>query len=196
MFQNFNVKSANRQSHRVAFPLKTCYGAKPFYLIHSDLWGPSRVNALSRKKWFVTFIDDRTHLYLVYLLSKKSKVEHLIKEFCSMIKNQFQTKIGILCTNNGTKYFNECLGKFVKEKYIIHQSTCRETPKQNGIVDQKNRHLLEVACAIMFFMHIPKYLWREAILTSSYLINRMPTQILKFETPLNYLKKKLFPRVV
>lgn len=36
----------------------------------------------------------------------------------------------------------------------------------------------------MFTMTVPKYLWREAVLTTSYLINRMRTRILTFQTPL------------
>lgn len=70
---------------------------------------------------------------------------------------------------------------FLNYKGIVHQSTCSETPQQNGTFEQKNRHLLEVARAIMFSMNVPKYLWREAILIASYLINRMPTRILNFE---------------
>ena len=41
----------------------------------------------------------------------------------------------------------------------------------------------------MFSMHVPKYLWGEAVLTSSYLINRMPTRVLNYSTPLECLKK-------
>ena len=97
---------------------------------------------------------------------------------------QFQIKINILKTNNGIKYFNDYLGTFMKEKGIHHQSTCRDTPKQKGIAKHKNCHLLEVARSLKFFMHIPKYLWGEAILTFCYLINRMPSHILKSNTPL------------
>ena len=64
--------------------------------------------------------------------------------------------------------------------------------KQNGIVERKNKHLLEVADAIMFSMNVSKYLWGEAVLTASYLINGMPTRILKYSTPLEFLKKS-FP---
>ena len=38
-------------------------------------------------------------------------------------------------------------------------------------------------------MHVPKYLWGDAVLTTSYLINRMPTRILKYITPLDYFKR-------
>ena len=40
---------------------------------------------------------------------------------------------------------------FSKEKGIHHQSTCVNTPQQNGIVERKNKHLLEVARAILCF---------------------------------------------
>ena len=106
-----------------------------------------------------------------------------------MIENQFQTKISILRTGNGTEYFNSCLGMFLTEKGIQHQSTCRDTPQQNGIAERKNRHLLEVARAIMFSMHVPKYLWGDAILTACYLINRMLTRVLQYITPLACLRK-------
>ena len=41
---------------------------------------------------------------------------------------------------------------FLKEKGIHHQFTCVNTPQQNGIVERKNKHLLEVARAIMLSM--------------------------------------------
>lgn len=81
------------------------------------------------------------------------------------------------------------MGIFWAERGIQHQSTCPNTPQQNGLAERKNRHLLEVARAIMFTMHVPQYLWGEAVLTASYLINRMPTCVLNFSTPLEALKK-------
>ena len=53
-------------------------------------------------------------------------------------------------------------------------------------------YLLEVARALMFSMHVPKYLWGDAVLTTTYLINRMPTKVLNIRTPLNHFKE-FFP---
>ena len=78
------------------------------------------------------------------------------------------------------------------EKSILHQPTCRDTPQQNGIAKRKNRHLLEVGRALMFHMNVPTHLWGDAILTSCYLINRMPTRVLNYATPLQTLKNS-FP---
>ena len=181
------------KSHRTTYLPKPYTSSKPFYLIHSDVWGPSRVTTISRKKWFVTFIDDHTHLCWVYLMNEKSEVETIFKNFYTMVETQFQVKISIFHTDNGIEYLKDLLGSFLKEKGIHHQSSCVDTPQQNGIVERKNKHLLEVARAIMFSMNVQKYLWREAVLTASYLINRMPTRALRYSTPLDCLKKKKIP---
>lgn len=40
----------------------------------------------------------------------------------------------------------------------------------------------------MLSTHVPKYFWREAVLTAAYLMNRMPFKILKFLTPCQVLQ--------
>ncbi|EOY17116.1 Cysteine-rich RLK (RECEPTOR-like protein kinase) 8 [Theobroma cacao] len=62
-----------------------------------------------------------------------------------------------------------------------------KTPQQNGIAERKNRHLLETARALMFTTHVPKHFWGEAVLTASYLINRLPSRVLRFKTLLSIL---------
>ena len=79
-----------------------------FYQIHSDVWGPSKIATLIGKKRFVTFIDDHTRLCWLYLMNSKNEVAKLFKVFYSLVENQFQAKISILQSDNGTKNFNEC----------------------------------------------------------------------------------------
>lgn len=62
---------------------------------------------------------------------------------------------------------------------------CWHTPAKRDC--RKNRHLLEVARALMFTIYVPKHFCGEAILTVAYLINRMPLQILQYKTPLSVL---------
>ena len=55
-----------------------------------------------------------------------------------------------------------------------------------------NKHLLEVAWALIFTNQVPKYLWGEVVLTATYLINRTPNKVLNFETPFDVFLK-FFP---
>ena len=77
-------------------------------------------------------------------MREKYEIERIFKEFYKLIESQFQTKISILRSDNGTEYFNKFLENFLNEKGILHQSICSDTHKQNGIAKRKNKHLLEV----------------------------------------------------
>ncbi|XP_022853402.1 uncharacterized protein LOC111374875, partial [Olea europaea var. sylvestris] len=189
----YYFEEADITKHQLSvFPKFVYKPSKPFTIIHIDLCGPSRIPNRNHRKWFVTFIDDHTWLCWVYLLKEKTDVRSVFINFHSMVQTQFQTNIQILHTDNGTKYFNSILRDYLQKYGIIHQSSCVDTPQQNGIAERKNRHLLEVACALMFTTRLLKIHLGDAILTSTYLINRMPSRTLDFETPLQKFQK-LFP---
>lgn len=139
-------------------------------------------NIISRTRSFITFIDDHTRISWVYLLKEKSKVTKIFYSFHSMLKNQFQTSIQVLRTNNGCEYFNTTLDQYLSQHGIIHQSSCLDASQQSGVLERKKYHLLEIARTLMFTMHVPKFLLQEVALTASYLINQMPSKILKFIT--------------
>jgi hypothetical protein len=104
-----------------------------------------------------------------------------------LVANQFNARIQIIRTDNGKEYVNNDFGAYLSEHGIIHQTTCPNTPPQNGVAERKNRHLLEVARSMMFQMNVPKYLWSEAVLTAAYLINHMPSRILGMKSPAELL---------
>ena len=104
-----------------------------------------------------------------------------------MIQTQFQAKVKAFRTDNAREYFNPCFGDYFQNHDIIHRSSCLDIPHQTGVAERKNRHLLEVARSILFTMNVPKHFQGEAVLTATYLINRMSSRTLKFQTPIQAL---------
>jgi hypothetical protein len=84
------------------------------------------------------------------------------------------------------------LEAYFREQGIIHQTTCVDTPQQNGVAGRKNRHLLEVTRSLMLDTHVPKSYWGDALLTATYLINWMPYRVLDFKTPSEVLSPPLY----
>lgn len=107
--------------------------------------------------------------------------------FHKMVGIQFDAKILILRIDNGGEYMDDKFQNYLAENGAINQTTCVDTPTQNGVAERKNRHLLEIACALMFSMGIPKSYWGDAVLTAAYLINRMPSSVLDYKSLLELL---------
>jgi hypothetical protein len=60
------------------------------------------------------------------------------------------------------------------------------------VSERKNRHLLDVTRALLISANLPKSFWADAILTSCYLINRLPSRILNNKSPMEILYSRKF----
>ena len=73
--------------------------------------------------------------------------------FCSfvhLISTQFDVKIKMVRSDNGTEFVNKKMNNMFSELGIVHQTSFAHTPQQNGIAERKHRHLLNVARSLMF----------------------------------------------
>lgn len=176
---------------RASFPSSSNKRSKsPFDIVHSDVWGPSRVMSTLGYRYYVTFIDDFSRCTWITLLKDRSQLFGAFQTFCSEIKNQFGKGIRILRSDNAKEYFSAPFNSFMASLGIIHQSSCPHTPQQNGVTERKHRHLVDTARTLLINAHAPFKFWGDAILTACYLINRMPSSVLDNEIP----HSLLFPK--
>jgi transposase InsO family protein len=193
MIEHFHCDVCELAKHkRASFPISNTRALTPFSLIHSDIWGPSTVVNISGARWFVSFIDDCTRVSWVFLLKQKSDVSHIFPIFYDMINTQFGVGIKRFRSDNAKDFFNQNLSSFFQKRGIIHESSCVNTPQQNGIAERKNGHLLACTRAFLFQNNVPKHFWGEAVLTATHIINRLPTKVLDFKSPMQILSQ-FFP---
>ncbi|KAL8130930.1 hypothetical protein AgCh_007017 [Apium graveolens] len=177
------------KAHTLPFVKSNNHAVSSFDIIHSDVWGPSRVGSLSGKYYYVVFIDDWSRYSWVYFLRQKSEVLQVFKYFQAMVQTQFNKKIKILRTDSGGEYISKEFNHFLAEEGIIHQTSCPHQPQQNGVAERKHRHLMETARAIRIHAGLSKVFWAESVATSGYLINRLPTPVIGNISPLEKLFK-------
>ena len=173
--------------HKSPFPKSKSRAQFPFALIHIDLWGPYRVKTLHGASYFLTILDDFSRTTWIFLLNNKSQVYRTIASFLTLIETQYNKKVLSVRSDNGTEIIqDQCLSLFAN-KGIFHQKSIAGVPQQNGRVERKHKHLLEVARSLKFHSHLPSRFWGECLLTATYLINKIPTPILNWKSPFEIL---------
>lgn len=90
-------------------------------------------------------------------------------------------------TDNGSEFL---LPQFYGSKGIIHQTSCVESPQQNGRVERKHHHILNVGRALLYQSKLPKTFWSYVVSYATYIINRVPTTLLKNQCPYTLLYHK------
>lgn len=156
----------------------------PFMVIHSDIWGPAKVATPNGARYFITFIDECTRMIWISLLKSKDEAYEAFKELCHTVGAQYRTQIQTLQSDNGGEYINAKMKQFCKENAIEHQTSCAKSPQQNGLAERMNRQILEIVRASLFDMSVPREYWGEAMQSAAYLMNRTPSSVIEFKTPL------------
>ena len=76
--------------------------------------------------------------------------------FCAEIQTRFHISVQTLRSDNAKEYLSKLFQSFMLQHGILHQTSYIDTPSQNGVVERKNRHLLETVRALLFQMNVPK----------------------------------------
>nr|GEW72925.1 copia protein [Tanacetum cinerariifolium] len=90
----------------------------------------------------------------------------------------------------GTSFLNKTLNAFFKEEGIEHQTLTARTPKQNGIVERRNRTLVEATRTMLSALKLPLFFWAKAIATTCYTQKRSiiipcSSSVIKSSLPIN-----------
>lgn len=140
---------------RLVFPISSSRSSASFVVVHMDVWGPYKVPTMDKKHYFLTIVDDYSRFVWTCLLQLKYEIVIVIKSFLLMVKTQFDSHVKVVRSDNGTEFFNSQCTKLFQELGILHQSICPYIPQQNGVVERKHRHILNMARAIRFQSQLP-----------------------------------------
>ncbi|CAI5728373.1 unnamed protein product [Peronospora farinosa] len=140
-----------------------------------------QTSTFSNKRYFVTFIDDKSRFCTVYLIHSKSEVLDRFMQLTKFAETQTGRRIKMLRSDNGGEYVSNKFAAFCRNKGIIQQFTPPYTPHLNGVAKRMNRTLVESARCMIEHAGLSKRYWGEAVSTAAFLRNRSPTQAIGHE---------------
>nr|GEW05579.1 retrovirus-related Pol polyprotein from transposon TNT 1-94 [Tanacetum cinerariifolium] len=111
---------SKKKSHK---PKSEDTNQENLYLLHMDLYGLMRVKSVNGKKYMLVIVDDYSRFTWVKCLMSKDEASYFIIKFLKMI--QVRLKDG-----------------------ISNETSIARSPQQNGVVERRNRTLIEAARTI------------------------------------------------
>nr|GFD24911.1 putative ribonuclease H-like domain-containing protein [Tanacetum cinerariifolium] len=81
-------------------------------------------------------------------------------------------------TDNGTEFVNQTLRDYYEEVGIFHETSVARSPQQNGVVETRNRILIEAARTMLVYAQAPLFLSAEAVSSSGPALNDMTPGII------------------
>ncbi|GKD36399.1 integrase, catalytic region, zinc finger, CCHC-type containing protein [Tanacetum coccineum] len=134
---------------KVAFRQHTCF-------IHNlegvDLLTGSRGNNL-----YTLSLGDMMTSSLICLLSKDEVPDFIIK-FLKMIQVWLKVPVRRIRTDNRTEFVNQTLREYYEKVGISHETSVSCSPQQNGVVERRNRMLIEAARTMLIYAKVPLFL--------------------------------------
>nr|GFC84617.1 putative ribonuclease H-like domain-containing protein [Tanacetum cinerariifolium] len=64
------------------------------------------------------------------------------------------------------EFLNQTLHAYFATEGILHQTSVARTPEQNGVVERRNRTLVEAARTMLSAAKVSLFFWAEAITTT------------------------------
>ncbi|GJX06162.1 retrovirus-related pol polyprotein from transposon TNT 1-94 [Tanacetum coccineum] len=161
------------KAKRKSFHTKTTPSSKRrLQLLHMDLCGPMRVESINGKKYVLVIVDDYSRYTWTHFLRSKDETPGVLIDFLTLVQRGLHAQVTTVRTDKGTKFLNKSLHAYFAKEGIRHETSTARTPEQNGVVERRNRTLVEAARTMLSAAKVPLFFWAEAIATACFTQNR------------------------
>jgi transposase InsO family protein len=144
--------------------------SRPLELLHMDLFGPVAYLSIGGSKYGLVIVDDFSRFTWVFFLQDKSETQGTLKRFLRRAQNEFELKVKKIRSDNRSEFKNLQVEEYIEE-VIKHEFSAPYTPQQNGVVERKNRPLIDMARTMPGEYKTPERFWSEAVNTACHAIN-------------------------
>ena len=124
-----------------SFKNKNISTTRPLELLHMDLFGHSRIPSLGGKSYAFVIVDDFSRYTWVLFLSQKNEAFYELSNFCNKVQNEKDFAITSIRSDHMREFENIDFEEYCNEHGINHNFSAPITPKQNGVIERKNKTL-------------------------------------------------------
>ncbi|GJS57409.1 retrovirus-related pol polyprotein from transposon TNT 1-94 [Tanacetum coccineum] len=118
--------------------------------------------------------NNRKHSFVLHMVSL---VDHCVSQLLSSSVKWKEVQILVnvddysrftwvkcLRTYNGTEFVNQTLREYYEKVGISHETSVARPPQQNGVIERRNRTLIEAAHTMLIYAKALLFLWQKQLL--------------------------------
>jgi hypothetical protein len=94
---------------------------RPLELLHMDLFGPVTYLSIGGSKYGLVIVDDYSHFTWVFFLQDKFETQGTLKRFIRRPQNEFELKVKIIRSDNGSECKNLQVEEYIEEEDIKYE---------------------------------------------------------------------------
>jgi transposase InsO family protein len=140
-------------------------------LLHMDTVGPSQVHFMGGKWYILVIVDDYSRYSWVFFLESKDEMFEHFQSLALRLNNEYPNYLKVIRSDNEIEFRNASFDQFCIEHGVDQQFSVPRIPQQNGVVEQKNRTLVEMPRTMLDEHMTPRRFWADAINTACYISN-------------------------
>ncbi|WVZ80420.1 hypothetical protein U9M48_027893 [Paspalum notatum var. saurae] len=137
-------------------PVSQVMTSYPGEVLHMDTVGPAQVASVSGKWYMLVVVDDFSQFSWVFFMEFKDEPFGFVRDLVLRLRNESHKAMRAIRSDNG-----ENLETLVSKTSV------------NGVVERKNRTLVEIARTTLDEHRTPRRFWAEAVNTIYYIANRI-----------------------
>jgi hypothetical protein len=134
--------------------------------------------ALTGEQYFSTLRDAKSHHVSIYLQKTKDQTLSCFQIYAPRAEIITGEHINLFQSDGGGEYRSEGFKTYLHEKGIQHEKTNTYTPEENGVSEQMNWTLVEMACYLLHDATLPDTFWGYAVQHSACILNSLPSHAL------------------
>jgi transposase InsO family protein len=138
-----------------------------------DIVSPSRVHSMGGKWYVLVIIDDYSCYSWVFFLKRKDEVFEHFWSLGLRLNNEHSNCLKAIRSDNWTEFRNVSFDQFSLEHGVDQQFSALHVPQQNGVMERKNRTLVEMARMMLNEHMTLRCFWADAISTAWYISNQI-----------------------
>nr|GEY53770.1 integrase, catalytic region, zinc finger, CCHC-type, peptidase aspartic, catalytic [Tanacetum cinerariifolium] len=161
-----NIKTASSSNLVSNKPMLSSTGVKPSTSASGSQPSGCPNCSLVFGLWLLQALDQRSlsaHQFHQQIFRSKDEALDFRIKFLKMIQVRLKVPVQRIRTDNGTEFVNQTLRKYYEQVGISLEMSIARSPQQNGVVERRNRTLIEAARTMLIYARASLFLWAEAM---------------------------------